>query len=69
MDAMEDMDILTGSNPTIQAECSLLGKGVVTGLRHRHLGKSGLKASLWSLHYVTVYMSYFGRSLTLDLGV
>merc|ERR1719195_848504 len=39
------MDILTGSNPTIPAECSLLGKGVLTGLRHRHLGKSGLKVS------------------------
>ena len=68
MDAMEDMDILTGSNPTM-AECSLLGKGVLTGLRQRHLGKSGLKASLSSLHHDTVDMFYFGSSRTLDLEV
>ena len=46
MDAMEDMDILTGSNPAIQQDCSLLGKGVITGLRQRQLGKSGLKAGI-----------------------
>eukprot|EP00092_Neocalanus_flemingeri_P092671 GFUD01117673.1.p1 GENE.GFUD01117673.1~~GFUD01117673.1.p1 ORF type:complete len:426 (-),score=94.20 GFUD01117673.1:77-1228(-) len=49
MDAMEDMegmDILTGSNPTIQPpEYHMLGKGVIPGLRYRHLGKSGLKVS------------------------
>jgi len=48
MDAMEDMDgmdILTGSNPTMQPDCHMLGKGVIPGLRYRHLGKSGLKVS------------------------
>jgi len=48
MDAMEDMDgmdILTGSNPTMQPDCNMLGKGVIPGLRYRHLGKSGLKVS------------------------
>jgi len=42
---MESMDILTGSNPTIQPDCNMLGKGVIPGLRYRHLGKSGLKVS------------------------
>jgi len=60
MDAMEDMDILTGSNPVInngphhqpfipgnEAVNSKLGLGTSTapGLRFRHLGKSGLKVS------------------------
>merc|ERR1712212_1400953 len=60
MDAMEDMDILTGSNPVInngpqhhpfipgsEAVSSKLGLGTSTapGLRYRHLGKSGLKVS------------------------
>jgi len=60
MDAMEDMDILTGSNPVInngphhqpfipgnEAVTSKLGLGTSTapGLRFRHLGKSGLKVS------------------------
>lgn len=43
---MESMDILTGSNPTIQPDCNMLGKGVIPGLRYRHLGKSGLKVNL-----------------------
>ena len=46
MDAMEDMDgmdILTGSNPTMQPDCHMLGKGVIPGLRYHYLGKSGLK--------------------------
>ena len=46
MDAMEEldgMDILTGSNPALPNECHVLGKGVLPGLRYRHLGKSGLK--------------------------
>jgi len=51
---MEDMDILTGSNLAISGlgpECQVvgpgggLGKGVLQGLRYRHLGKSGLKIS------------------------
>ena len=42
---MESMDILTGSNPTIQPDCNMLGKGVLPGLRYRHLGKSGLKVT------------------------
>merc|ERR1719216_103374 len=60
MDAMEDMDILTGSNPVINngpqhqpfipgsdAVSSKLGLGTSTapGLRYRHLGKSRLKVS------------------------
>jgi len=54
MDAMEDMDILTGSNLAISGlgpDCqgfgpvAGLGKGVLPGLRYRHLGKSGLKVS------------------------
>ena len=54
MDAMEEldgMDILTGSNPAIQPECHLLGKGVVPGLRYRHLGKSGLKVTFACLPF------------------
>ena len=43
---MESMDILTGSNPTIQPDCNMLGKGVIPGLRYRHLGKSGLKVKV-----------------------
>lgn len=49
MDAMEELDagldILTGSNPALQPDCHILGKGVLPGLRYRHLGKSGLKVS------------------------
>ena len=55
---MESMDILTGSNPTIQPDCNMLGKGVLPGLRYRHLGKSGLKVkkvSLSSCHYFNVF--------------
>ena len=54
---MESMDILTGSNPTIQPDCNMLGKGVLPGLRYRHLGKSGLKVRLsHSLcHYFIVF--------------
>lgn len=50
MDAMEEldgMDILTGSNPAIPSECHVLGKGVMPGLRYRHLGKSGLKVRIF----------------------
>ena len=47
MDAMEELDagldILTGSNPALQPDCHILGKGVLPGIRYRHLGKSGLK--------------------------
>ena len=59
---MESMDILTGSNPTIQPDCNMLGKGVIPGLRYRHLGKSGLKVkvknvskSSSSCHYFNVF--------------
>lgn len=49
MDAMEELDagldILTGSNPALQPDCHILGKGVLPGLRYRHLGKSGLKVN------------------------
>lgn len=53
MDAMEDMDILTGSNPGLGPPSSFsgpeavtkLGLGAAPGLRYRHLGKSGLKVS------------------------
>jgi len=49
MDAMEDMDnmdILTGSNPGIGPDTvTKLCPGTAPGLRYRHLGKSGLKVS------------------------
>lgn len=60
MDAMEEldgMDMLTGSNPAIQPECHMLGKGVVPGLRYRHLGKSGLKVTFVCLHqYIYTFL-------------
>lgn len=47
MEELDGMDILTGSNPAIQSDPQLMGKGekIVPGLRYRHLGKSGLKVS------------------------
>jgi len=60
MDAMEEldgMDMLTGSNPAIQPECHMLGKGVVPGLRYRHLGKSGLKVSSIGLGSLKAFSS------------
>ena len=67
MDAMEDMDILTGSNPAIQQDCSLLGKGVITGLRQRHLGKSGLKAGI-SLSSLPTWHVLFWQVSNIGLG-
>ncbi len=51
MDAMEDMDLLSGSNThlsKLSSECNMLGtttKGIFPGLKYRHLGKSGFKVS------------------------
>jgi len=71
MDAMEDMDMLTGSNPTIAPElhmlgklpsssalapeCHMLVKGTLPGLRYRRLGKSGLKISNIALGSLKVF--------------
>ena len=61
-------DILTGSNPglatttttmaTLQPDCHVLtpgtnpGRGLLPGLRYRHLGKSGLKVNIfWILSF------------------
>lgn len=58
MDAMEDMDILTGSNPGIGPEpVTKLGVGVAPGLRYRHLGKSGLKVSSVGLGSLKAFSS------------
>ena len=62
MDAMEDMegmDILTGSNPTMQPDCHMLGKGVIPGLRYRHLGKSGLKVRNLSTRKISFLLFCF----------
>ena len=60
MDAMEELDagldILTGSNPALQPDCHILGKGVLPGLRYRHLGKSGLKVNNTGSH---IYLFLF----------
>jgi len=60
MDGMEEldgMDILTGSNPAIQSDQQLMGKGVIPGLRYRHLGKSGLKVSSIGLGSLKAFSS------------
>ena len=62
---MESMDILTGSNPTIQPDCNMLGKGVIPGLRYRHLGKSGLKVTNFNCLLSRFLPCFLGRSLTL----
>ena len=64
MDAMEELDagldILTGSNPALQPDCHILGKGVLPGLRYRHLGKSGLKVNNnGSQHFYLFLLSFF----------
>ena len=65
MDAMEELDagldILTGSNPALQPDCHILGKGVLPGIRYRHLGKSGLKVdkSGCLIFYVSSYVFSF----------
>ena len=49
MDAMEDMDLLSGSNThlsKLSSECNMgTNKGIFPGLKYRHLGKSGFKVS------------------------
>lgn len=48
MDAMEDMDLLSGSNThlsKLSSECNMGTKGIFPGLKYRHLGKSGFKVS------------------------
>jgi hypothetical protein len=48
MDAMEDMDLLSGSNThlsKLSSECNMATKGIFPGLKYRHLGKSGFKVS------------------------
>ena len=64
---MESMDILTGSNPTIQPDCNMLGKGVLPGLRYRHLGKSGLKVRL-SLSLSVIILLSSGQVSNIGLG-
>ena len=64
---MESMDILTGSNPTIQPDCNMLGKGVIPGLRYRHLGKSGLKVKK-SLSLPVIILMFSGQVSNIGLG-
>ena len=53
MDAMEDMDLLSGSNThlsKLSSECNIMAGAVPTkttfpGLKYRHIGKTGLKVS------------------------
>jgi len=45
MDAMEDMEVMTGSNPGLAPDCQILGRGTLPGLKYRHIGKSGIKVS------------------------
>jgi len=59
MEELDGMDILTGSNPAIQSDPQLMGKGekIVPGLRYRHLGKSGLKVSSIGLGSLKAFSS------------
>merc|ERR1712059_14883 len=58
MDAMEDMDILTGSNPGIGPDTvTKLCPGTAPGLRYRHLGKSGLRVSTIGLGSLKAFSS------------
>ena len=53
MDAMEDMDLLSGSNThlsKLSSECNIMAgasqtKTTFPGLKYRHIGKTGLKVS------------------------
>ena len=54
MDAMEDMDLLSGSNThlsKLSSECNIMGGAsqlkttITAGLKYRHIGKTGLKVS------------------------
>jgi len=49
MDAMEDMEVNTGSNTVLAPDCQVLGRGTLQGLKYRHIGKSGLKVSTIAL--------------------
>ena len=69
---MESMDILTGSNPTIQPDCNMLGKGVIPGLRYRHLGKSGLKVKVFlkmsPISLPVIILMFSGQVSNIGLG-
>ena len=68
---MESMDILTGSNPTIQPDCNMLGKGVLPGLRYRHLGKSGLKVTNFNCllsRFLSLFLMFSGQVSNIGLG-
>ena len=63
LDGMDSCDILTGSNPAMQPDCHMLGKGVVPGLRYRHLGKSGLKVDN---HHKTFWHNHMHAWIIVD---
>lgn len=59
MDAMEDMDLLSGSNThlsKLSSECNMAtAKGIFPGLKYRNIGKTGLKISNISLGSVKTF--------------
>ena len=72
MDAMEELDagldILTGSNPALQPDCHILGKGVLPGIRYRHLGKSGLKVDKYGF-LIFMFPSFLFFLLLIGVGL
>jgi len=63
MDAMEDMDLLSGSNThlsKLSSECNIMAgasqtKTTFPGLKYRHIGKTGLKVSNIALGSIKVF--------------
>lgn len=64
MDAMEDMDLLSGSNThlsKLSSECNIMAGGAAQtkttfpGLKYRHIGKTGLKVSNIALGSIKVF--------------
>ena len=62
MDAMEDMDLLSGSNThlsKLSSECNIMAgasqtKTTFPGLKYRHIGKTGLKVSNIALGKINI---------------
>ena len=68
MDAMEDMDLLSGSNThlsKLSSECNIMAGGAAQtkttfpGLKYRHIGKTGLKVSNIALGTIYEFLKYF----------
>ena len=68
MDAMEDMDLLSGSNThlsKLSSECNIMAGGAAQtkttfpGLKYRHIGKTGLKVSNIALGTIYEFLKYY----------